>query len=215
MKTALLVLGMTLAAAADDLGDALAKHIALQQGRVRFETKLDDGTMQKATIVFQRPDKLHYWAQTDVPNQAPIQTHCWLAEKRLMVWNSKMGPSPEAATNVYTVVNASDGLAGAPTHRAMGPANYLSLLLSGQRDFFELNPTKHNDEPASVNDAFLWISNGDFLILEAPTILLKEVNVWRKGKEFVCAKVSFDSDPPKPEELTWTLPADAKPLNEE
>ena len=202
MKTGLLMLALSAALAADPLEEALAKFAAVPEGKVTFQVKLAGGEGQhSSTLVFRRPDRLHYWSEIGSGEDAR-QVHCWLDQSKMWAWTSKTG---DGGKNVYTSEDMPRGLKDAPTHSALGPANYWVLFLSGDRTQFYLDPAK-----ASSPD--VWTEpdpDSDQLILDPATRLLKEIVAWKGGKEMARAKLTFSSQPVSNEELIWKMPPDS------
>lgn len=199
MKKWILTLALAGLAGADPLADALQALSTMQEGKFRIESQLPEGRTQTATLAFRRPDQLHYVSETKIPNQPWVQNHCWLKEKRMWAWTSE--------SNSYTSQDLPDGLRQAPMHFSLGPANFLTMLLSGQRDMFELDPAKKDDSS-------IWTADGDQLNLDPATHLLKEIVAWRQGKEMARARITIDKNPVQAEDLLWTLPDDAKVMKD-
>ena len=204
MLATLLLVGQ---AGADSLDDALKRYRPLGSGRVQFQLKLPEaGYEQNSTLVFQRPDKMHYWSQAREGSQAPIvETHCWLEKRKFFVWTSQAGPEPEAPRNCYFSQVHNDGLATPPTEQPLGPANFLLLLLTGDRERFQLDPERKPE------GAEFWTVDGDQLQLD-PEGFLRKVVAWKEGRAVANVEVTHSKEPVRPEELTWKLPEGAQPF---
>jgi hypothetical protein len=202
MKTGLLILALSAALAADPLDEVLAKFRAVPEGRVTFQLKIaGESTAHNSTLVFRRPDRLHYWGEMGSGKEAR-QVHCWLDQSKLWAWTSL---AADGSRNVYASEDMPGGLKDAPTHAALGPANYWVLFLSGDREQFDLDPAK-------AKDPDLWTAPDpatDQLVLDPATRLLKEIVAWKEGREMARASLSFSSQPVSNEELIWQMPSDS------
>jgi hypothetical protein len=204
MKSLFLGLLLSVAAGADPLGQLLSSFSGMQQGRIQFEIKPASGQfVTTGTLAFRRPDRFHYWSKLQPKEGPELISHCWLDQKRFWVWTSQWGQGKEAVANAYYSEDCQGGIQEGPVAQALGPANFVSLLLSGQREFFEIDPKKKND-PA------VWTSDGDQLLVDPKTSRLLEVVAWQEHTQMARAKVRYDEQAPSEEELGWTLPADSK-----
>ena len=205
MKRSLCIaLALTALVAADPLDEGMARLNSLSEGRVDFQVKLRGQDWQPAShLVFRRPNRFHFWCEV-TGGQPPRQVHCWLDQSRLWAWTSETG---EGAHNVYTSEDVSGGLKDAPTHPALGPANYFLMLLSGQRDQFDLDPAKSQA-------ADIWTlpdpdTSTDQLILDPASHLLQQIVAWKGGQEMARARLEFLSQPVREEDLVWKMPPDS------
>ena len=206
MKGLVLSLLLTAVAAADPLGQLLSKFGSMQQGRIHFEVKPASGQFNtQATLVFRKPDRFHYWSKLQPKEGPELVSHCWLDQKRFWVWTNQWGQGPEAVPNAYYSEDCQGGLQEGPVAQALGPANFVSLLLSGRREFFEIDPKKKNDPT-------VWTTDGDQLIVDPKTSLLLEVVAWQEQTQMARARVRYAEEAPTDEELSWTMPTDSKQI---
>lgn len=202
MKTFLLALALSAAVAADPLDEALARYQTLKEGRVHFTVKPAEGPWQvKSTLVFRRPDRLHYWSDSAAPGRPNLQGHVWLDQGKQWDWVNLTGPNPTDPKNAYMSTEVPGGLKDAGA-QALGPANYVLMLLAGDRTSFELDKSK-----ASSPD--VWTADGDQLVLDPSTRLLKEIVRWEEGKPAFRGTLEYSSQPVNDAELTWQMPADS------
>lgn len=194
---------------ADPLGDALAKYSAIPEGKVSFQLKVEGAVWtQSSTLAFRRPDRMHYWAETKYPQGPPVIVHSWLEGGKLWNWRSLVGDWDDAQKNGYTSEDFPGGLKDAPTSQALGPGNFLVLLLSGVREEFELEPSK-------ANEPDIWWKDGENqLVLDPASKLVKEIVAWHSGKAVAHAQVQTTPGPVPDAELTWTMPADSTVIKE-
>lgn len=192
------------AAAADPLGDSLAKYSAIPEGKVTFQLKVQGMVWtQNSTLAFRRPDKMHYWAETKYPEGPPLVVHCWLEGGKLWSWTSRVGDWEDAQKNAYSSEEFTGGLKDAPTSNPLGPGNFLLLMLSGSRENFELDESK-------AKEPDIWWKDGENqLVLDSATRLVKEIVAWHSGKDVAHAQVQTAPGPVPDEELTWKMPADS------
>jgi hypothetical protein len=192
------------AGAADPLGDSLARYSAISEGKVTFQLKVKGMVWtQNSTLVFRRPDKMHYWAETKYPEGPPLIVHCWLDGGKLWSWTSRVGDWEDAQKNAYSSEEFAGGLKDAPTSSPLGPGNFLLLMLSGSRQNFELDESK-------AKEPDIWWKDGDNqLVLDPATRLVKEIVAWESGKDVAHAQVQTAPGPVPDEELTWKMPADS------
>lgn len=201
---AALLLGMSLGSWADAFGDAVAKVAAQQSGRLQFVTASPDGAWKtESTLVFQRPDKVHYWSKTTSAKGPGADHHVWLDASKLWVWTSRAGAEESAPKNAYYTVEHKGGIATGPLDQAFGPANFALILLAGDREMLDLEKKEGVD---------VWTADGDQLVIDPVSHLLKQVVAWNGDKKMASADVSWSDEPVKPEELTFTLPEGAKEL---
>lgn len=196
-------------AAADPLDEALAKYAAIPEGKVTFQLKVEGAVWtQNSTLAFRRPDRMHYWAETRFPQGPPLVVHSWLEGGKLWNWRSRVGDWDDAQKNGYTSEDFSGGLKDAPTSSALGPGNFLLLMLSGVRQEFELEPSK-------ATEPDVWWKDGDNqLVLDPTTRLVMAIVAWHKGKEVARAQVQTAPGPVPDAELTWKMPADSTVIKE-
>lgn len=196
-------------AAADPLDEALAKYAAIPEGKVTFQLKVEGAVWtQNSTLAFRRPDRMHYWAETKFPQGPPLVVHSWLEGGKLWNWRSRVGDWDDAQKNGYTSEEFSGGLKDAPTSSALGPGNFLLLMLSGVRQEFELEPSK-------AQEPDVWWKDGDNqLVLDPATRLVTAIVAWHKGKEVARAQVQTAPGPVPDAELTWKMPADSTVIKE-
>lgn len=206
LVTAALLQGV---ACADSLGDSLAKYSAISEGKVTFQLKVQGMVWtQSSTLVFRRPDRMHYWAETKYPEGPPLVVHSWLEGGKLWNWRSRVGDWDDAQKNGYAMEDFPGGLKDAPTSSVLGPGNFLLLLLSGSRQEFELEPSK-----ASEPDIW-WKDGENQLVLEPATKLVKEIVAWHSGKDVAHAQVQTAPGPVPDADLTWKMPADSTVIKE-
>ena len=196
-------------AGADPLGDSLAKYSAIPEGKVTFQLKVQGMVWtQNSTLAFRRPDRMHYWAETRYPEGPPLVVHSWLEGGKLWNWTSRVGDWQDAQQNGYSSEDFPGGLKDAPTSSALGPGNFLLLLLSGVRQEFELETSK-------ANEPDIWWKDGENqLVLDPTTRLVKEIVAWHSGKDVAHAQVQTVPGPVPDQELTWKMPADSTVIKE-
>lgn len=194
---------------ADPLGDSLAKYSAIPEGKVTFQLKVQGMVWtQNSTLAFRRPDRMHYWAETRYPEGPPLVVHSWLEGGKLWNWTSRVGDWQDAQQNGYSSEDFPGGLKDAPTSSALGPGNFLLLLLSGVRQEFELETSK-------ANEPDIWWKDGENqLVLDPTTRLVKEIVAWHSGKDVAHAQVQTVPGPVPDQELTWKMPADSTVIKE-
>ncbi|MFN8607400.1 MAG: hypothetical protein U0931_07705 [Vulcanimicrobiota bacterium] len=204
LLAALCAIALQGSASADPLDESLAKYAAIAEGKVTFQLKVQGMPWtQNSTLVFRRPDKMHYWAETKYPEGPPLVVHCWLEGGKLWSWTSRVGDWEDAQKNAYRAEDFAGGLKDAPTSEPLGPGNFLLLLLSGSRQEFELEPSK-SSEPD------IWWKDGENqLVLDPATRLVKEIVAWSRGKDVAHAQVQTAPGPVAEDELTWKMPADS------
>lgn len=207
MKSVFLgILGLALSsvAGADLLDDVLDRYGSMSQGRVVFQ--LEPAFAQwklKSTLVFRRPDRMHYWSETQEGDQPPAQTHVWLDKSQIWVWSSQLGRQEDSPRNVYFTEEHEGGLGEGLVTSSLGPANFVLLLLSGQRKFLEM------DEKKSQKDE-LWTVDGDQMVVDPATRLLKQVIAWHQGQKMASASLTYEGETVEEAELGFTLPEGAK-----
>jgi hypothetical protein len=202
MKKILLTLSLccfTLSAvAADALDDALKKYAAMNEGRIRFVVSeaADQAPTQNATLAFRRPSGLHFSSYS----QPAPETHVWLENGKLWMWTSQWGPGADSQRNAYVNEEHAGPLSEVPNIPPLGPANFLLRLLSGNREAVGLD---------SARQGGFFTLEGDQLIFDSGTGLLREIVAYRDGKLVGRAAVQHDPAPVTREELGWKLPAGA------
>lgn len=202
MKSLLLALALTAAVAADPLDEALAKYAQLNEGRINFTVKPAEGPWQvKSTMVFRRPDRLHYWSDSTAPGRPVLQGHVWLDQGKQWDWVNLTGPAPTDPKNVYMSLDTPNGLKDAGA-QSLGPANYVLMMLAGVRADFKLDPAK-------AKSPDIWTVDGDQLVLDPSTKLLKEIVRWEEGKPSFKGSLEYSSDPVGDADLVWQMPTDS------
>ncbi len=200
----LITLSLATLAGADTLDDVLDRYATMSQGRVQFQlTPIQAGWKLNSTLVFRRPDRLHYWSEVGDEKVGKASTHVWLEKSQLWVWTSRLGQEADAPQNVYFSEPHEGGLLEGPVTASLGPANFIVLLLSGQRSFLELDPNK-------AKEVDLWTVDGDQMVFDPATRLLKQVIAWSEGQKMASASLEYSSEPVGEGELTFALPAGAK-----
>lgn len=195
------------AVSADPLDDAVASYQSLQEGRMTFQVRVGGaGPWQPpSTLVFRRPDRLHYWCEIPEPEGAR-QVHTWLDQSKLWSWTSR---DWNGTKNVYTSDDAAGGLKDVD-EMSLGPAIFVVKLLTGQRQSLPLDTKKSTagelwfNFPAADGEA-----ETSQLVLDPSSHRVKEIVAWKGGKEMARARVEYPADPVKSEELIWTMPADS------
>lgn len=185
-------------AAADALDEALKKYAAMNEGRVRFVVSQGENgaATQNATLAFHRPAGLHFSSHS----QPAPETHVWLGGGKLWMWTSQWGPEADSQKNVFLNEEHTGPLSEVANIPPLGPANFVLRLLGGKRDGVGLDPDRKGG---------FYTLEGDQLIFDPATGLLREIVGYREGKLVGRARVEHETGPVTTEELGWKLPAGA------
>lgn len=195
-----LLLLTSLPVTADPLDEALKKYSAMNEGRVRFHIVPATGEAQDATLVFRRPDRLHFWEQ----GGGGPETHIWLESDKMWFWTSQWTPDEQAQKNVYMVEPHEGPLTDVAPIPPFGPALFVIELLGGQREDLHLDPRRRSG---------YYTKDGDQLLFDPQTHLLREIVAYRNDKIVARAKVTTEMAVPS-SELGWKLPTGAKPVED-